>query len=553
MIDCSSKTEKCTGRSSSATAELAALTVVLVLTTIVLSKDISVGGLRDGDTAVHAMDGVLIHDWVAAGPTAWLSPLQFAKEQYGHYPCLGIGRHYPPGFAMVEAGFFALLGISPITSRLCVLFFGLFAAAGVYTFARTFSDRAASTLAAVATMTLPAVTFWGRQTMLEVPTLSILAWTAVAFAFYLRDPSGRRLLVVLGMSTLSLLFRQHAVFVFGAVAVTLFYCNLRGIVPRRHFVISAIVAITMIVLITLSFEGAAARMIRGRATYPSLWEFDALTFYLRQLPIEVGAWTLGAGVVGLVIWPRRYRPLAVFMFAWFFGAYIMLTAADQKWDRFLFVALLPAGVCAAVALTQVFSCEALARWRLPTTAVACITLCAIGLGRPVQHYPDYGSVVSAYKEEIRGRVILFGGTRDNHFVFSVRQHLPPREAIVIRSSKLLYLCNTVPSVDFESIVASKEDLAGLMRRFAFRYVFTEKENRFDVGQESMLQDYLANGGDYRRAATHALHADAEPTSRDSTIDVYRLAQPLTRSAEYFESRIPRSDMIVRVRLPQNEG
>ena len=58
----------------------------LVTTGIVLGKDISVGGLRYGDTAVHAMDGVLIHDWIAAGPDAWAQPMQFAEAQYGHYP-----------------------------------------------------------------------------------------------------------------------------------------------------------------------------------------------------------------------------------------------------------------------------------------------------------------------------------------------------------------------------------------------------------------------------------------------------------------------------------
>ena len=47
----------------------------LVATGFVLGKDISVGGLRDSDSAVHAMDGVLIHDWIAAGPSAWVEPM----------------------------------------------------------------------------------------------------------------------------------------------------------------------------------------------------------------------------------------------------------------------------------------------------------------------------------------------------------------------------------------------------------------------------------------------------------------------------------------------
>ena len=56
---------------SSPSFTLGEATLVMLLwiaTAIVLGKDITVGGFRYGDSAVHAMDGVLIHDWVSAGP-----------------------------------------------------------------------------------------------------------------------------------------------------------------------------------------------------------------------------------------------------------------------------------------------------------------------------------------------------------------------------------------------------------------------------------------------------------------------------------------------------
>ncbi len=61
-----------------AAQDLALISLVLIATAVVLGKDITVGGLRDGDTAVHAMDVVLIHVRLVAFPHAWGNPMQFA-------------------------------------------------------------------------------------------------------------------------------------------------------------------------------------------------------------------------------------------------------------------------------------------------------------------------------------------------------------------------------------------------------------------------------------------------------------------------------------------
>ena len=531
-----------------AAQDLALISLVLIATAVVLGKDITVGGLRDGDTAVHAMDGVLIHDWLVAGPHAWGNPMQFAKEQYGHYPCLGIGRHYPPGFAMVEAGFFALFGISAVTARLCVVFFGLIAAAGTYTFMRTITDRATSILGAVILVTLPAVTFWGRQAMLEVPTLASLTWGAVAFVWYLRCPSWRRYGVMLVVATIPILFRQTGVFFHSAIAMTLMYCAFRRRVPWSHCLGSIILALVAIAAVTLSFEGAGERMFRGRASYSSLLDLGALTFYLRQLPGQVGFAVLGAALVGIVLWPRKLRAHWVFLASWVIVCYVMVSAAELKWPRFFFVGLFPFAVWAAIAAGRLLAMVFNTRWRWTVTALASVGLCSAGFARPVQPYPDYGAVVAAHKARILDRAVLFSGVRDNHFVFAVRQHLPWRRAIAVRGSKLLYVCNTIPSVDFVPLVETPDDLADLMHRFAFTHVFAERNNRYGVAQEAMLRDYLATEGIYRRVASHPLQALSFPACSDTTIDVYELASPLTRSVDSLDIPIPRAHMTVRVAL-----
>ncbi len=99
--------------------------ILVVVAAVVFGRGITVGGMRYTDASSHAMDGLLIHDWFLAGPSAWVAPVEFAMRQYAHYPALGIGRVYPPGFAIVESVFFALFGVSAISARLCTLSFGI--------------------------------------------------------------------------------------------------------------------------------------------------------------------------------------------------------------------------------------------------------------------------------------------------------------------------------------------------------------------------------------------------------------------------------------------
>lgn len=527
--------------------------VALLATGFVLGKDISVGGLRDSDAAVHAMDGVLIHDWIAAGPSAWVEPMQFADAQYGYYPCLGIGRHYPPAFAIVEAGFFAVFGISPFTARLTVVFFGLLACSGTYLFLRTLTDRPTSLLGSVILMTLPAVTTWGRQTMLEVPTLAALAWGAFAFSWYVAHPSRRRLAVLLILAASAMTFRQTGVFLLSAIALALFVAVQQRRVPWGHFFVCAGLAITAIAGITFSFGGAAAKMFRGRPSFSSLWSFDALTYYFRHLPDSTGWWILATAIVGAFLCIRRDRLRGTFLLAWLLVAYVMLCAADLKYPRFFFVGLFPFAIWSALAIGVVLRRMGESRLQPIAVGLVCAVLCVNAFRQRIPYHPDYGVVVSAHRDKIENRTVLFGGTRDIHFVFAVRQHLPWRRTVAIRTSKLLYSCNTHPSIDFQAFVDSPDMLSDTMQRYAFSVVITDRSNHLHIPQEEFLKDYLRTGARYVHVATHDMRMDGECSARDSIVDVYQLAEPHDRLADHIDIPIPRANRTIRFNLEADAG
>ena len=309
-----------------------------------------------------------------------------------------------------------------------------------------------------------------------------------------------------------------------------------------------VIAVAAIALVAVSFEGAGERMMRGRASYPGLWEFEALTFYLRQLPGELGWPLVVAAIAGVIVWPRKRQIQWVLMVSWFFVCYVMVSAADLKWTRFFFVGLFPPAMCAGVAAGRALALLPGPRIRGVVAAPAVAALGAAALCQPIEHHPDYGAVVVAHREKIQDKVVLFSGLRDTHFVFAVRQHIPWRRSVVIRGSKLFYVCNTVPTVDFEAFADTANEIGEILRPFAFESVFTERENKHWIPQEALVQEYLAQGGEYRRTASHLLRAERDPTWRDTTIDVHEPTTPIVRTVDYFDIPIPRSNRTVRVNL-----
>ena len=536
-------------RTSFTRSDFRLLLLLCALVVVVFGKDISVGGLHDADSAAHAMDGVLIHDWVAAGPKVWGDPMRFAEAQYGHYPTLGIGSHYPPGFAVVEAGFFAVFGISAITARLCVVFFGVLAVLGAYAFVRPMTDRLTAAIACVLLVTFPASTTWGRQIMLEVPTVAVLIWAAVAMRFYLERPSGRRLAIVLAASCVAILFKQTGIFLVGAVALTIAFCCVRGQVRAGHVLVAVIIAVGALFVVINSLDEACAKTLSGYDSYGDKWGYEAISFYLVKLPSQTGVLALVLAGVGLFFIRRLGAAMAVFLLAWFVVSYAMVTTASLKVPRFFFVGLFPVAVLGAIGAARLLTPFAKPAVRTAAAMVLAATLTGAAWGRSIEHAPDYGSVVAGLRSDLDGQAVLFSGLRDGDFVFAVRQHVPWRRSTVIRGSKLLYTCTAGPDLDLVSYVSSPMAVADRMRELAFQYVFVERVNVVGTKPDDWLRTYLNLSGDYERVATHVFETDAADSDRgDVTVDVFRLAKPIKRSVEYFDIPMPRTNHPIRVKL-----
>ena len=530
------------------------LVLICTLAIIVLGKDISRGGLLDPDAPAHVMDGVLIHDWLLAGPKAWLSPMQFAREQYGHYPTLGIGGHYPPGFAVIEAGFFLVFGISVTSARLCVLLFGMLAAAGCYIFVRPLGGRTAAIIAAALLMALPATTQWGRQVMLEVPLMASLLWAAVAFSWYLKAPTWTRFAVMCLVALSTVLFKQTGVFLVCAIAMTLTYLGLRGQAAKSHAVASVLLGFGALTCVLLALDNACLKTVSGYDTQQP-WSIASLLYYPRAISTEVGWIVLIAALVGTLLSFRSLGPHWWFLAAWMFVSLVMVTVASLKTPRFAYIVLLPLVVWSSIAAGWALNSICAIRLRTAATAVLLLFVCWMGFRRPVLGGPDFGTVVATNRAKLENQVVLFSGLRDGDFVFSVREQIPWRRSVVIRGSKLFYTCTAGPDLDMVPRVNSPQELAEVMRRFAFQRVFVERENLVGIRQDQWLRDYLRESGDYALESSSLVEGSGESIGRTIHVDVYGLTRALERQVDHFDIPVPRTRNTIRIDLrnPSDPG
>lgn len=153
------------------------------------------GGLSSSlinpDEGGHYVNALFLGDWIRAG---FPSPMAFAQDYYAHFPRLTIG-HWPPGWYMIEAPWFALFRPSPHGALMLSAFVaGLPSGAIVWAFQRIGRVRLGMVLG-IAYVLLPLVIDGGRYLLLDQPVALVVALAAIGWARASDKPGWWRFLV----------------------------------------------------------------------------------------------------------------------------------------------------------------------------------------------------------------------------------------------------------------------------------------------------------------------------------------------------------------------
>src|SRR5271167_564181 len=152
------------GRINSTWQDAAFLLLLTIAVVLLFETSPRAGDFWWSDAPRHAMDGAFYRDMAHSLPVTHLK--QWATDYYLQYPAVTV-LFYPPLFALVEAVFFSLFGVSHTVAQLTVSAFFLAAAYGAYFLTKRWVGRAAAFASALLFVGIPAMALWGRQVMLE--------------------------------------------------------------------------------------------------------------------------------------------------------------------------------------------------------------------------------------------------------------------------------------------------------------------------------------------------------------------------------------------------
>lgn len=500
------------------------------------------------------MDGVLIHDWIKAGPTEWFQPIDFAVKQYSYYPTLGMGRTYPPGFAIVESLFFLVFGVSIPVARFCTACFGIAAILGVYLVAKRSISIIAAICASLALLANPDVVYWTRQVMLEMPTLCVLIWLIYAVQGYVEKPTWKRWAWVVMLMFAAPLFKQTSIFIIPVLGLVLLYMVCRRRIPLHQFITAAVIIVTPILLLlgyTFWSDDTSTHMnniVSNGKPFSEWITHEALVFYPRWMPYKIGWILIILSGAGFITSFKNWNWLAGLLLLWFVVFSIMTISIQHKQPRYLFFLYFPLAMWIGI-LAEQWLCWFSSK-RIIISGILLIGMTILvgrAFGTKVPINPQYGDMVTEHVDKIRGKIVFFEGRRDGDFIFAVREKLGNRKAMIVRGSKILYSCAADTYWHYISYVSDTNDVHNKLKTFGFHSLFVEKGNVAHVQEVDLLHKYLREGSTYVLVDTVEHNLAIQDTNwKNRTVDVYVPEIPGIRTVRFYDIPIPIGSQQIRV-------
>jgi 4-amino-4-deoxy-L-arabinose transferase-like glycosyltransferase len=484
-------------------------------------KGLTAGGVMWTDAARHAMNGAVIHDWIAEGP--WLSPRAYADWYYAHWPTLSLGYH-PPLFPLVEAVAFSIFGVTPLASRLIVALASGACAWLIYQVVlRTHRSTVLACASAATVSSLPMFQMLSQDVMLEMPAMVFVLLAVLALPRPFEPFTVRAAVRFACWASLAVWTKQLAVVVIGVPIV------MAVLTGHRAWLRSAAVwgavgagaaAFVALSVFEYMFSDAWTRRFVLLSDVFRVVGLNAATYYQA---IVLHSWlALGAAIVALfvawVVATGRWRAIATsdgMHLAWVLSALLALLAGEWRSGRYLVFAYPPLVVLCLATCWRIVRHVSERRWvasSVVLTVAAVATATAVVRPPVVLRGPSEAARVVAADSPTR---VIYAGESDGQFAFALRSAAARTDVVVIRGEHLR-------ADDFG---------ATAFEEFATRYgvahvVIEEVDGFFDVPWIGLLDS---------PAPSMRLVGRVPVTGyRRGTLHIFRFQSPSARTADVFD-------------------
>ncbi|HTI78812.1 MAG TPA: glycosyltransferase family 39 protein [Acetobacteraceae bacterium] len=491
------------------------------------------------DAPRHALNGAFVKDMVAAMPA---HPSAWAMQYYVKYPALTI-LFYPPLFYLFLAPFYALFGVSHVTALVVELLHYSALAFGLYVLARRWVSPLTALAVGLSAMAAPGIALWGRQVMLEVPSVAFAVWSAVLLESHLASGRSSRLYLAVFLLLCATYIKITTIFLFPVFALVLIVAQGRQVLRNRQMwlaVAFAIIGLLPIAALTLKFGRANVQSLTGipdaRVARDSI---AGWIWYARQMPWQLG-WpllVLAAAAVPLGFAGRLSRRLnpadLTLLGGWIVEGYLFLSAIDLKEARHALVFLPMVLVAAGLGLDAL----------LPARA-AGVALMVLVTGTGVYTWRDAPTpFVDGYREAAewiareapKNAVVVFSGKRDGSFIFNMRTIEARRDISIIRSDKLLLDIAVRRTIGVQQKDLSEQQIEDLLDHDGVSYVVAQDDFWTDLPEMSRFQAVLRSP---HFQAVDRIPVVANVPTEDQSLTIYRNVDEVSPGPHMVDLHLP---------------
>ncbi|PID58071.1 hypothetical protein CSB45_05105 [candidate division KSB3 bacterium] len=489
--------------------------VLLIVTLGLTGLGLSGGDFWWSDESRHAMDGVYIHDLLQDHP--FFELYQYTERYYAKYPALAL-TWYPPFFALIEALFYSLFGISVLTARLTVIFFASTGMLFWYFFVQKIYGRATAFYSGVLYISTPMVMTWSHTVMLEIPTTAMIMISMYCFYSYF-ELDKKRYGFYLALSICGALYtKQTAGFI---LPVFLSYLLLRKqykkLIQRESLLAGGLLCLFLIPLVvfTWKFGTVGVSLVLGdlkAAGFKSL--LSQWTNYIRILPdnvLSLPVLMLAVVSIGVMVFKREERGKDLLFLLWIvwwyiyhsylFGHTVVLTPYREYYGIYVVPPFCVLAVSAVLRITKAFKKQHHRTLKYLSTLLlpaVCLYQLMVSCRVDMLRYIDtvYDRAAEFVVNNPKGATVLISASYDGTFIFHLRKHDLEKKMIALRADKTLVSFSVFKKWGMSSYVDTEDDMYDLLRNYGTGYIVVEDQaigEHRGIETLDMLKEMLRSG------------------------------------------------------------
>jgi hypothetical protein len=468
--------------------------LIILITTICWGWGIYQPGLGFPDEAAHLMDGVFIHDALSDIPLS--NPVEWAKAFYYQYPAISFFVYYPPTFSMVEGVMFHLFGISEQIGRTTVLLFALLGVSSLFLIIRKYVGEIPSLFVCILMATQPTIAYWARQTMLEVPTISVGILSIGFLLWYLKN---RKLLPLFGwiFSGIATIFtKQNAIFILASYFILIcFYGGRPSFKNMKPWLGWLMIAIPTSIFVY--WDATFYPLHRLANLDPSINPNPFNRLFCNIVLIVSGFNVLGiAAIIGIIvaIYSKQWNSI-ILGASWALPSLLVTMAIPISDPRYL-VLLTPglAFLASAIPAKRIINERRLLGVLLLILSLTFISIQVFQMSKiKVQYLVGQEGMAKEAVSFTRSNNIFYDGHFDTGFVFFVRKNDPIRSKTVYRGSKILYSAVVFKNLHLKNLIENENQICDLITKLKVDPIIVEEKEHEMTRPSTVLRSLLEKG------------------------------------------------------------